>query len=181
MTRIRTNAPFHILSTLRADGPHPELADQLRLFGQFIGVWDLRIKYFKPSGELIFDAPGEWSFSWVLDGRVIQDVLTMPSVRDPLKRKPGERGIGTTLRYYDPQLDLWRIVFVGAVSGVVVCFTARPVGKDIRIEGEDEDGLNRWMFTEIAPDSFHWKGFISNDQGTSWWLQQEMFGQRRAD
>ncbi len=155
MTGAPTPSPFHILPALRADGPHPDLADRFGLFGQFIGIWDMGIQFFDPSGKVMFHAPGAWSFSWVLDGRVIQDVLTLPNLRDSSNQSPGERGIGTTLRYYDRQLDLWGIVFLGATTGVLVTFTARAVGDDIWVEGEDEDGLNRWMFTEITPDRFH--------------------------
>ena len=180
MSNEPTTLPFHILLTLRADGPHPDYSDKLMLFGQFVGVWDLDIKYFDESEKIVYHEPGEWSFSWILDGRAIQDVLTAPNPQDTSKIGPGERGIGTTLRKYDPKLDVWRIVWLGAVSGVLVVFTAKPMGNEIWVEGLDDDGLNRWVFTDISDYSFHWKGFLSNDGGNSWTLRQDMLAHRRS-
>jgi hypothetical protein len=172
---------FHILPTLRADAPHPNHSDKLMLFGQFIGIWELDIKFFDEAGHTIFHAPGEWAFSWVLDGRAIQDVITYAPLDDPSKTGSGERRTGTTLRYYDAKADVWRMLFLGATSGVFLPLIAKPVGGDILIEGAEDDGtLNRWTFTEITPDSFHWIGKVSTDGGVSWWMVQEMFARRHA-
>lgn len=144
--------PFEILPLLRADGPHPDHADDLHLFGQFVGVWQLDVSFFDRFGQLISKTPGEWSFSWVLDGRAIQDVLTMPGRGVPSGNIPGRRGIGTTLRYFDPKRKLWRIVWLGAVTGVLVTFAARAVDDEIWVDG-----------------------------GTSWWPQQAMVARRKIN
>jgi len=180
MSSAPAATPFHILPTLRADGPHPDHADKLMLFGQFVGVWELDIKYFDETGKIIFHEPGEWAFSWILDGCVIQDVITAPNAQDTSKRGPGERGIGTTLRKYDPKLDEWQIIWLGAIRGILDVFTGRRVGDEIWVEGEDEDGLNRWMFTDITERSFHWKGCLSLDGGQSWKRMQAMVAVRRS-
>jgi hypothetical protein len=36
----------------------------------------------------------------------------------------------------------------------------------------------RWTFTDIKPDSFHWIGERSLDDGASWQLQAEYFAPR---
>lgn len=182
MLNTAASTPFHILSSLRANQPHPAYRDKLMLFGQFIGVWDMDIKFFDDNGDTIFHGPGEWSFSWVLDGRVIQDVLTYADLRDTAKDAPGERRTGTTLRYYDPRLDVWRVIWLGAASGTLILLTGSPVGDEIWIEGVEDNGtLNRWMFTAITADSFHWKGMASTDKGITWKPEQEMLAHRRSE
>ena len=139
------------------------------------------IQFFDDFGYSIFRAPGTWAFSWVLDGRVIQDVLAYADLGDVKKDVPGLRRIGTSLRHYDPEKDTWRVVWLGATSGVLVLLTAGLAGDEIWVEGkEGESALLRWMFTEIALDRFRWMGLISEDGGQSWRKEQEMLARRRA-
>jgi len=170
---------FAAMGALKADGPLPAYRDKLALFGQFIGVWDMDIHFYNETGKEIFHGPGEWMFSWVLDGRAIQDVIIYADITDPSRNAPGERRIGSTLRYYDPKGDLWRILWLGATSGTFISLIGRPAGNDIFVEGPDMDGSHlRWSFTEITPNYFHWTGISSKDRVT-WWKEQEMFMRRR--
>jgi hypothetical protein len=170
-----------ILGDLPADGPHPDLSAQLMLFGQFVGVWDMDIEFYDDAGQTAFKQPGIWSFDWVLDGRVIQDVLVYPPNDQPGAIAPGIRRIGTTLRYYHPRSHTWQVIFLGAVSGVTVILHGGQVGDEIQLASEPEpDGtLNRWMFTNITANSFLWMGYESSDGGTTWHLRQRMTGRRR--
>jgi hypothetical protein len=55
-------------------------------------------------------------------------------------------------------------------------------GADIVQEGQMPDGaMLRWRFTEITPNSFHWLGERSTDNGASWWLQVEVFARRAKE
>lgn len=127
-------------------------------------------------GEVRYDEEGFWSFGWVLDGRAIQDVLVAPSYATK-SDAPGERSIGSTVRYFHPASGEWHVVWFGATTGVVARLTGRAVEDDIWLDAED-DGIHfRWIFTEIKPDSFRWKGMVSED-GVKWKLGQEMFATR---
>ena len=57
-----------MIEALRSDGPHPQLAPKLQLFGQFVGSWDVEIINYKPDGsqEVV---QGEWHFVGFLKGR----------------------------------------------------------------------------------------------------------------
>jgi hypothetical protein len=146
------------------------------LFGQFVGLWDMEVMFYDKDERKGFHEPGEWAFAWVLDGRAVQDVLVYPNPND----KSDQRRIGTTLRFYDPQIDVWRIIWVGVVSGNVGVMTGRQVGSEIWIEEREADGsLTRWLFKEISKDRFHWKGMTSVD-GTSWQIDQEMIARRQS-
>jgi hypothetical protein len=166
------------LDTLLAQGPDPELAEKLQLFGQFVGSWELAVVFHERDGSTR-SVPGEWHFAWVLNGRAVQDVWIAPS---RARRGGGNSGEwGTTLRFYDPAIDAWRSTWVGPMKGVVMPFIARAVGDEIVLEGRFEDGvLTRWIFSDITRDSFHWRAVDSGDGGTSWQLLQEMSARRVA-
>ena len=180
MTTAAVSSTFALLSALPAAGPHPTYRDQLMLFGQFVGVWDLDVLFFDEAGNIVFHGPGEWAFAWVLDGRALQDVLTYADVHDPMANAPGQRRTGTSLRQYHPQTNRWRIVWLGATSGILLFLEGGRVGDEIWLEGKEGDSaLLRWMFTEIGDDQFHWQGLVSTDGGVSWWMEQEMYARRR--
>jgi hypothetical protein len=177
---VNQGAPRHpefpILANLRADGPHLLMRDKLEAFGQFVGTWDMSVEFYDDGGNCIYREPGEWAFAWVLDGRAIQDVLTYPRADET----GVVRGIGTSLRFYDRRSDVWQVIWLGAVTGIIVVLSGGPDSENIRLEGPDPDGtLNRWVFTEITTQRFVWKGFESRDGGNTWLLQQLMIGARR--
>jgi hypothetical protein len=43
----------------------------------------------------------------------------------------------------------------------------------VLLSDEDEPQL-RWRFTDIEPDSFTWRGEISNDGGATWTFEEQM-------
>ena len=140
------------------------------LFGRFVGSWDVDAALFDPEGRRR-EMRAEWHFGWVLDGRAVQDVLVSPGVEH-----------GTTLRFYDPAMGAWRIVFITPVDREVHELTARAEGADIVLEGRrSDDGRPlRWTFFGIEPDSFVWRGEVSSDGGASWFVDQEMRARRSA-
>ncbi|MCP3139799.1 hypothetical protein [Pyxidicoccus xibeiensis] len=181
MSRHEAPLAERAMELLRAEGPLSTHADKLDLFGRFIGAWDADVVFYGEDGAEVFRQPGEWSFSWALDGRVIQDVLVYPNAEAGMSAAVGQRRIGTTLRHFDPKNDSWRVIWLGATTGFLAVLTGRPVGDEIHIEGKDPDGhLLRWMFTAITQDSFLWRGLLSKDGGATWRLTQEMPCRRRA-
>lgn len=170
-----------IQNDLLATDPHPDLAEPLMVFGQFVGTWDMDVQFFDDSGSRVYREPGTWAFGWVLDGRVIQDVLTYPPVGDPAGTAPGVRGIGTSVRFYDARADSWQVFWLGAVTGITVVLHGGQIGDELVLDSDPEpDGtLNRWTFTEITGDSFLWTGHESRDDGQPWRLVQRMAATRQ--
>jgi hypothetical protein len=169
-----------VLEALAADGPYPEYADKLMLFGQFVGGWDIESKFFERGRGLVKEGRAEWLFAWVLEGRAIQDVLASPPREG---REPGQtsKEYGSTLRAYDPKIDAWRITYVAPVYGATVSLIARPRGDEIWLEGRSPDNdLFRWTFSEITPNTFRWRGYASEDEGRNWFMGEEMSARRRA-
>jgi hypothetical protein len=171
-----------LIAALHADGPAPERAEALKLYGQFVGDWDTDIVAYTPDG-MRHQGQGEIHFGWVLEGRAIQDVWMFPRRKerraDALAMPVAGNWYGTTLRVYDPALDAWRIFWIDPATNAYHQQTGRRQGADIVQEGTTEAGtLSRWSFTGITPDSFHWKGEASFDEGASWRLFVKVFARR---
>ena len=179
---------------LAASGPFPEHAEKLMLFGQFVGDWDLDVVNHLPDGSRSPQpsrrgggAPrlqekttkGEWHFGWVLEGRAIQDVWRVPPRAELETASDPPTGYGTTVRFYDPQIDAWHVTWNGVVTGSVFVFVARQQGDEIVMEAQGERELSRWIFSHIAKESFRWRAVVSTDGGTTWITEQEMVARRR--
>ncbi len=167
-------------AALLATGPAPEYAEQLSTYGQFVGDWTTRTRTFAPDGTV---EESEWDvrFDWVLEGRAIQDVWITPERRGRTIdwHEPGNR-YSTTLRFYDPQLDAWHIIWVNPPSGGVMRQLGRKIGDEIVQDtvGETGDARIRWVWRDITPHSFRWCNETSSDCGLTWALTQEMQGRR---
>jgi len=173
---------------LHALGPDPALAQKLNLFGQFVGDWQCEVVSVDANGKRT-KGQAEWHFGWVLDGRAIQDVWV---ARDDVSKPNAPISEwGTTVRFYDPKSDIWRVVWAGPRRGSLLAFVARQSANEIVMEVDYVQGLARmnptdgppihrgqWIFDDIKPGSFHWRAVISHDGGKTWQLQSEMFAHR---
>ena len=176
--RLETSG-FPIFENLRARGPHPSYRDKLKLFGQFVGVWDLDVLFYDQDRKVVYRQPGEWSFAYVLDGRAIQDVLVYPNQGDGLQNSPCRRRIGTTLRFYDPRADIWQMIWLGFRSHSCTDRKKRLMTRS---------GLKGWIQTRTSHArcsqrsrriGFTGKTFSRMNGGGTWRMEQEMFARRR--
>jgi hypothetical protein len=180
MSRTAPYAETAMLEALAADGPFPEYADKLMLFGRLVGTWDIEGRFFDRDGNVTKERRGEWIFGWVLEGRAIQDVLITPPRAE---REPGQASYeyGTTIRAYNPKIDGWRVTYVAPVYGGTVNLIARQRGEEIWLEGRaPNNDLYRWTFSEITEEYFRWQGFDSDDEGRTWFRGEEIVARRRA-
>jgi hypothetical protein len=166
-----------LVEALHVDGPAGEHAEQLMLFGQFIGSWDLVWSGLGAGGQPA-RARGELHFGWVLGGRAVQDIWIVPRRGEPGEgRPPGFHG--STLRFYDPSLGAWRSTWVEPVNGRVRRFIGRPANGEIVLLSDEDELWLRWRFTDITPASFRWVGEVSRDGGATWAFDEEMRATRR--
>ena len=170
-----------MIEALQADGPFPEYADKLMLFGRLVGSWDIEGRYFDEEGNVIKESAGEWHFGWVLEGRVIQDVLIAPRREG---REPGQqsKSYDTAIRAFDPRIDGWRVTVVAPVYGATVNLIAREHDDEIWLEGlGPENKPVRWTFSEFSDERVRWQGFVSNDDGVTWVRDEEIILHRRKE
>ncbi|MGA3289298.1 MAG: hypothetical protein ABSD42_03545 [Candidatus Bathyarchaeia archaeon] len=155
---------------LGADGPDLPLKEKLMLFGQFIGDWDIvEAQYIQADGTWV-KMKGEVHFGWILGGTAIQDVW--------MGCKEGSQKMtlfGTTIRFYDPKIDAWRSTWLSPIKGLVQTFIALKVDDEIVLELQNTDGYpEKWLFSEITPQSFRWHSEETHDDGKTWLLTEEM-------
>jgi hypothetical protein len=166
-----------MVTALQSMGPHPSLGDQAKVFGRFVGTWEVEYADFSKSGKVTHRS-GELTVGWIMDGRAIQDVwIVNPSGTTK------EREVYTDLRYFDPKSRTWPAIFFDPQIASVAKFTGGAAG-DSRIVLDTADlGAEdtRWSFNDIRPDSFVFRDEASNDGGKTWRLQSEYHMKRRGE
>ncbi len=156
------------LKGLAASAPNPELAEKMMLFGQFIGDWEIKERWLEADGTWK-EGTGAVHFAWILEGRAVQDVWS-----DYEGSPPREVPAGTTIRFYDPKIDSWRVTWIAPKRGVIGSLVAREVGEEIVLEGTKDRYPLRWIFSEITPNSFRWRAEESHDDQKTWQLTEDM-------
>jgi len=150
----------------------------MQLFGQLVGSWRAECRFLDEESGAWAEFTTDWLFAYTLGGRAVQDVLVAPSASDPTMTEAK----GTTIRVYDPVLGLWRVSWFGAVAGDFCTLVASAHHRDgIRQDGTQTDGRPiRWNFSSITDDSFSWDGWVSDDEGKTWWLEQHIDATRNG-
>ena len=153
-----------MLSLLGSESPISELADDLMLFGQFVGSWDLDATFYEDGIEN--QTSGEWHFDWILQGRALQDVLIIPALVSLSDAIANEYKIGTSVRFYDYDAELWRVVWINPASGTMYKLAGVQIEDEIVLDGDPHDGEpTKWIFSQITNTSFLWRGLVSGDDG----------------
>lgn len=164
-----------MITALAAEGPHPSLGDEAKVFDRLVGTWDCDYSFHAEDGT-ITRSSGELLFGWILDGRAVQDIWIVY----PQKPKE-ERLVGTSVRFFDAKAGMWRVVFVLPALDQITTVEGRGQGDRIVLEGDTSDGSRRrWSFNDILPTSFVWRGEKSRDGGKTWRLVEEHHMTRRV-
>jgi hypothetical protein len=145
-----------------ADGPHPDHAAELALFGQFVGTWSV-VRRSRHRGGPWTESTRTWVFAWVLGGRAVADMQV------------GADGtvLSLAVRTFDAAAGIWRITWAG-VDGGAALLTGHAYGAaGIRTEGPMSGGDPvRANFSEITADSFAWDEWVADDvDGPNWELE----------
>jgi len=169
------------IETLVASIPHPSTHEKLRPYELLIGDWDFDWVGHNEDATS-WKVPGEWFFSWILEGRAIQDNWICPSrsLRNTGKYPTGQ--YGTTIRFYDENDDRVKVIWVGAINAQINLFNVLFLDNQI-IQQEvalgQKSGLAKWVFRDIKPESFKWEAYLSENNGEKWNLTQEVFARRK--
>lgn len=168
-------------AAMASPGRSPEIPEASDLYGWLIGSWELDVLHYRVD---LRDRgiKGEVHFSWVLEGRAVQDVWIMPRRQDRTPQLEKTCNMyGTTIRVWDAALQAWRVTWINPVTGWCDELIGRRRGKDIVQIGTHADGTPiRWIFSEITPDSFRWTGEVLNADGETWTLQGEFLTRRNS-
>lgn len=157
---------------LQASGPHASLGAHADTFGRLIGSWAGEFRDIdngvESTGEM------EVHLAWVLDGRAVQDVWIVPSraARSAGATAPGI--YGSTMRIFDPAAEAWRMFWFNPSQPYVRAeLIGRREGDDIVQIGSYGDTPIKWVFSDIAPRSFVWRGYWLASDGVTWTMNTE--------
>lgn len=141
------------IEAIIANEKHNSIPESQNYWGSIIGEWELEwVVHPGTSNERC--VKGEWIFSWILEGKAIQDVFICPS-REEVKNKGISNGeYGTTIRVYCEKTNCWEIFY--ACSNDVNRLQAKKVDNEI-ILTEIPDGKMKWIFSNIQKNSFQWQ------------------------
>ena len=65
--------------------------------------------------------------------------------------------------------------WLSPLKGLVQTFIARKVNDEIVLEGKTTEGYpEKWIFSEITPQSFRWRAEETHDDGKTYLLTEEM-------
>lgn len=163
---------------LVATARHESIPADMDIYAPFLGDWNITGTEYREPGKAT-PVTMTVNFARALEGRAIQDVWNWP-LDGKSVIAGANRACGTTFRVYDPVEKVWRITWIDPVKRARVQLDARKVGADVVQIGASASGQpRRWIFTDIAADSFTWRGEFSDDGGNTWQLSAEYFAKRR--
>lgn len=127
---------------------------------ELIGSW--RLDYIEGRGtDQERHINGEWHFARVLEGLGIGDVFICPIRGERSDPEEGEYGL--TVRMFNLKTCMWDMVYT--CLGSISRFTGVKENGSV-ILTNNSNRRNRWVFTEIRPDSFHWQNETTLQDGT---------------
>ncbi|WP_203816057.1 hypothetical protein [Paractinoplanes ferrugineus] len=166
-----------LVEELVADRPWVGHEPEMELYGRLIGTWDVVNRFYAEDRAEWVTGTVVWTFGWVLAGHTVQDVMWFTG---PGPDGGPRRVTGSTVRHYDPAGKCWAVVWFSPTSKIFTLTGRGGDDGDIVQEGTQPDGRPiRWLFTEVTRESFRWLGYVSDDQGETWRLVQEMRAARR--
>jgi hypothetical protein len=171
-----------LINALHSEGPAPDLADKMSLYGWLIGAWEMDVRV-PLANDAEYRGKGEIHFGWVLEGRAIQDVWITPPRGyrdDPVGA--AANFYGSTIRIYDSGIEAWHIFWLDPVKQFYSRMLGRAAGADIEQLTVGETPQRRWRFSEITADSFHWTADVDDGGGAApnWRRHVEFFARRIA-
>ncbi|MDD7646332.1 MAG: hypothetical protein PUJ35_03695 [Ruminococcus bromii] len=143
-----------LLSTAR----NPAMPEEYDWYAPMLGDWEC--VYTEPDGSRV---EGEWYFRRALDGMAIEDVFIFPSraTRETNYRPDAE--YGAAIRMYREGTGKYDMTYVCA---------GHTQRLEIQKQGEEivcsvlKNPAERWIFSEITADSFHWRNVCIQPDGT---------------
>ncbi|MDE7295432.1 MAG: hypothetical protein K2N72_13500 [Oscillospiraceae bacterium] len=132
-------------------------------YAPLIGDWDFDY-YDGLENEHPRHVKGEWLFRKILEGSVVQDIFICPSRTERLTDPQEDGEYGTALRKFDFGEKCWKMVYCTKDYTIHVNWQQEH---DKLVGTVLENPDNRFIFSEITENSFHWQNVIIRENGKS--------------
>lgn len=135
-------------------------------YAPLIGDWDFDYYdgYDGSENEPLRHVRGEWLFRKILEGSVVQDIFICPSRTERLTDPQEDGEYGTALRRFDFGEKCWKMVYCTMDYAIHVNWQKE---QDRLVGTVSENPDNRFIFSEITENSFHWQNIIIHENGSS--------------
>lgn len=143
-------------------------------FAPLIGNWDL--DYYDSYDEPVHrHIKGEWIFRRVLNGTGIEDLFICPSRATRISNPQPDGEYGAAIRMFNKNSKCYDMVYTTFGYMVRLVFTKE---NDMLVGTLLEDKNAKWVFKEIADNTFHWQNITVLDNG-EWRVNNDIFAKRK--
>lgn len=158
---------------LISDAATERYPNRMSRFGRLVGRWNVHSRRMDEATGHWHESDFVWVVGFILDGKAVQDVALVAT-------DDGHSTIATAVRVYDREMGAWRVSYFEPERGEYAHLVATAHKRDgIRQDGTRNDGLLiRWNFSKITEHSYRWESFVSEDEGTTWVLNEHNEGTR---
>jgi hypothetical protein len=167
----------NFINTLITDSGHQKHKEKLKPYEFLIGSWNFDWVGHNEDGSTL-TVPGEWHFSWILQGRAIQDSWICPKIILRSSGKYPEGEYSTTIRFYDFNDDSIKVIWIGPILSRLNIFEVTQTENQIMQEEilvKDKSEVSKWQFKDFNESSFKWEAYLFNEKQKTWNLKQEIF------
>lgn len=158
---------------LISDAATERYPNRMSRFGRLVGRWNVHSRRMDEATGHWHESDFIWVVGFILDGKAVQDVALVAT-------DDGYSTIATAVRVYDREMGAWRVSYFEPERGEYAHLVATAHKRDgIRQDGTRNDGLLiRWNFSKITDHTYRWESFVSEDEGTTWVLNEHNEGTR---
>jgi hypothetical protein len=148
--------------------------DEYRQFDFWVGEWDVNLRTLQNDNNWEDSKSARAKIYRILDGRAILELWD--------ESAPGDAIRGFSLRFFDPDKEKWRLFLNWPgknTSGTNTLNGSFRHGRgeffSTRAGADGARTINRYTFSDIAPDRLRWDDGFSNDGGRTWrsnWIME---------
>lgn len=144
-------------------------------FAGLIGDWDF--DYYDGDGKRRRHVEGEWLFRRILNGAGIEDLFICPSRKTRTINPQPDGEYGLAVRMFNAKEGCYDMVYA--------CETYTCHLKFVQ-EGDELVGTvldhpeNKWVFSKIEKDRFHWQNITVTEDGTRI-INSDIYARRRTE
>lgn len=145
---------------------------ELDWFGPLIGDWN-----FTYYGKHPTPVTGKWLFRRVLRGTGIEDLLISPSIDAPDGAPETDGAYAASIRMFNPKEICYDVTYCSRRRTLFLRF----VKEGSKLIGTVRDvPEEKWVFSEIRPDSFQWTKVRVLESG-AWLTEGTIYATRKQD